>query len=88
MANNSKKLGARSEANMQKSKLGISTYLPKMSNKFGSKLSSSSYKKGEITKSVSLSDYKAYLTLKEVQLLVILRSEKNVFLYPHREKSI
>lgn len=59
MANKGKKLGVRSEANTQKSKLGISTHLPKMSNKFGSKLSSSSYKKGEIIKSKSLNDYKA-----------------------------
>lgn len=65
MANKSKKLGARSEANMQKSELGISTHLPKMSNKFGSKLSSSSYKKREIIKCKSLNDYKAYSTLKK-----------------------
>ena len=83
MANKGKKLGARSEANMQKSKLGISTLLPKMSNKFGSKLPSSSYKKQEIIKSKSLNDYKANSTPRKSTTLL----ERN-FLYPHREQSI
>lgn len=84
MANKGKKLGARSEANMQKSELGISTHLPKMSNKFGSKLPSSSYKKGAIIKFKSLDDYKANLTpCKSTTLL-----ERTFFIYPHREKSI
>lgn len=69
---------------MQKSKLGISTHLPKMSSKFGSKLPSSSYKKGALIKSKSLNDYKANLTPCESTTLL----ERNFFLYPHREKSL
>lgn len=84
MANKGKKLGARSEANMQKSELGISTHLPKMSNKFGSKLPSSSYKKGAIIKFKSLNDYKANLTPCKSQpflreLFSYILTEKNLY---------